>query len=122
MGKFQGNGHERDFTLHRDVVFIFDMYNCQIYPYDSKAKCKQRNHLHPTFPVGISRRIELESGCTDDRYLRLLRDNLPECLDEFQPDFVLFNAGTDCLRGDPLGNMELTENVRGDGQLMIARA
>ncbi len=27
---------------------------------------------------------------------------------QFQADFILYNAGTDCLRGDPLGNLLLS--------------
>jgi hypothetical protein len=33
----QGNGHERDFTGD-SRVYIFDMFNYQIYPGDFKAK------------------------------------------------------------------------------------
>ena len=33
----QGNGHERDF-MNEDRVFIFDVYNRNIYPQDGFAK------------------------------------------------------------------------------------
>lgn len=35
-----------------------------------------------------------------------------EALDEFQPDAVVYNAGTDILEGDPLGNLSITAQVR----------
>lgn len=36
-------------------------------------------------------------------------------MDKFQPEFVIYNAGSDILIGDPLGNM----NISAEG--MIAR-
>jgi histone deacetylase 11 len=29
----------------------------------------------------------------------------------FQPDFILYNAGTDCMMGDPLGQMNLSKEA-----------
>lgn len=57
----QGNGHEHDFGQEKERVFILDMYNASIYPNDRTAK------------AGISRRVELEPGTGDARYLELLR-------------------------------------------------
>lgn len=91
----QGNGHERDFTGD-DRVYIFDMYNGYIYPNDSRAK------------RGISKRIELTPYTSDDVYLELLGSSLKDSLNKFQPDLILYNAGTDCLTGDPLGALDIT--------------
>ncbi|UJR13386.1 hypothetical protein I4U23_000402 [Adineta vaga] len=91
----QGNGHERDF-MDDDRVFIMDMYNSQIYPRDRYAK------------TAIKCKIELESHTNDKTYLRLLHINLEKSLNEFQPDFVVYNAGTDILEDDPLGNLDIT--------------
>jgi histone deacetylase 11 len=33
---------------------------------------------------------------------------LPAVLDEFDPDVVVYNAGTDILEGDRLGNLDIT--------------
>ena len=41
---------------------------------------------------------------------------LPAALDEFDPDVVVYNAGTDILEGDRLGNMDITPEVRGGGR------
>ena len=38
--------------------------------------------------------------------------HLPAALDEFDPDIVVYNAGTDVLEGDPLGNMDITPEVK----------
>ena len=36
---------------------------------------------------------------------------LDKAFEEFQPDFVIYNAGTDILEGDPLGKLAITPNV-----------
>ncbi|CAF1094030.1 unnamed protein product [Rotaria sp. Silwood1] len=91
----QGNGYERDF-MNDDRVYIMDMYNRQIYPHDHQAK------------NAIRCKIELENYTNDKIYLRLLHINLEKCLNEFQPNFIVYNAGTDILQGDPLGNLDIT--------------
>ncbi|CAF4452865.1 unnamed protein product, partial [Rotaria magnacalcarata] len=56
-------------------------------------------------------KIELDNQTDDKAYLRLLHNNLKNSLNEFQPDFVVYNAGTDILQGDPLGNLDITPQV-----------
>ena len=36
---------------------------------------------------------------------------LPQVLDRFKPDMVVYNAGTDILEGDPLGILDITPKV-----------
>jgi len=43
--------------------------------------------------------------------LKNLNRYLNQAFDEFKPDFVIYNAGTDVLEGDPLGKLALTANV-----------
>lgn len=74
----------------KEAVFIFDMYQTPNYPMDSEAK------------RAISMNIPLELHTADKRYLKLLEDKLPACIDKFQPDLIFYNAGTDCLEGDGL--------------------
>jgi histone deacetylase 11 len=38
----------------------------------------------------------------------MLRKELPQAFEEFKPDFVIYNAGTDCMAGDPLGRLNLS--------------
>ncbi|CAF3954546.1 unnamed protein product [Adineta steineri] len=94
----QGNGHEHDF-MNDERVFIMDMYNSQIYPRDQHAK------------TAIKCKIELMNHTDDKTYLRLLHINLEKSLKEFQPDFVVYNAGTDILEGDLLGNLDITPEM-----------
>ena len=37
--------------------------------------------------------------------------HLPRALDEFKPDVVVYNAGTDILVGDPLGILDISAEV-----------
>ncbi|XP_076094848.1 histone deacetylase 11-like isoform X2 [Mytilus galloprovincialis] len=94
----QGNGHERDF-LNDDSVYILDIYNGAIYPRDLKAKAaikKRANCLHHT---------------KDEEYLEKVKSTIDEALNEFEPDIIVYNAGTDILKGDPLGNLDITAEV-----------
>jgi histone deacetylase 11 len=95
----QGNGHERDKldgVFKGLEVFILDIYNYQIYPADGRAK------------QAIDCEVAIKSGTADDEYLGLLRKHLTASLDKFQPHLIVYNAGTDCLEGDPLGNLDIT--------------
>jgi histone deacetylase 11 len=91
----QGNGHERDF-LNDSNVFIVDMYNYKIYPNDTLAK------------KAIAIKGELEPGIGSEKYLGQLEFHLNEAFDQFKPDMVIYNAGTDILEGDPLGRMSVS--------------
>ncbi|MFH4981807.1 hypothetical protein AB6A40_008516 [Gnathostoma spinigerum] len=91
----QGNGHEHDFAGD-NRVYIFDMFNYQIYPGDYIAK------------GAISRAIPLRSGTSDTEYLHQLHRNLSAALGEFSADILLYNAGTDCLSNDPLGCLNIS--------------
>lgn len=93
----QGNGHELDFKDNKDSVYIFDIYNKQIYPNDIEAK------------QGISLGIPVTINIEDEEYLQKLKDGLDKAFTEFKPDLIVYNAGTDCLEWDPLGRMALSE-------------
>uniref|UniRef100_A0A1B0AHJ5 Histone deacetylase 11 n=1 Tax=Glossina pallidipes TaxID=7398 RepID=A0A1B0AHJ5_GLOPL len=91
----QGNGHERDF-LNNSNVYIMDMYNAYIYPKDEPAK------------LAIDCGVELLPRTEDAEYLRYLKRGLQFALNEFRPQLVVYNAGTDVLLGDPLGALSIT--------------
>nr|XP_039267078.1 histone deacetylase 11-like [Styela clava] len=93
----QGNGYAHDF-MNDETVYIFDMYNCMIFPGDETAK------------KAIKRKVELKNAMKDDEYINLLKSNIKEVLDEADPQYVLYNAGTDILKGDPLGKLNISPN------------
>lgn len=96
----QGNGVCHQFMDDRDV-FVFDMYNRSIYPsYDADARDR------------IDCDLPLPTGCRGGEYLELLRGRLPGFLDSVgrsgAPPLGIYNAGTDVVRDDPLGGLDLT--------------
>lgn len=94
----QGNGHERDFQGD-SRVYILDAYNRGIYPKDTEAKS------------AIRRKVELQFYTEDAEYLSTVRTHVEGALNEFTPDLVVYNAGTDIMEGDGLGLLSIT----GDG-------
>jgi acetoin utilization deacetylase AcuC-like enzyme len=77
-------------------------------------------HQHPLYPgtgqpdergagaaLNRNRNVRVSAGTAGPQYLALFEDAIEATLAEFSPDFVLVSAGFDCLRGDPLGGLEL---------------
>ncbi|KAL3655703.1 histone deacetylase [Castilleja foliolosa] len=91
----QGNGHEKDFSGD-SRVYILDMYNPDIYPFDYEAR---RN---------INQKVEVASGTTTNEYLSRLDGALKVATDAFDPELIIYNAGTDILDGDPLGRLKIS--------------
>ncbi|XP_054265341.1 histone deacetylase 11 isoform X2 [Macrosteles quadrilineatus] len=92
----QGNGHERDFLGKEDKVFIMDVYNSSIYPKDREAE------------AAIRCKVKIAPFIEDREYLALVHRNLEKSLDSFQPDILVYNAGTDVLAGDSLGLLSVS--------------
>ncbi len=91
----QGNGFESIFQGDKRVN-TFDMYNRDRYPqHDQHLEIKYNN------PV--------REGCTTEHYLATLRSELPKAIAETNPDFIIYNAGTDILQGDRVGGMAVSE-------------
>ncbi|XP_055613287.1 histone deacetylase 11 [Uranotaenia lowii] len=91
----QGNGYARD-LIDNKSTYILDMYNYRIYPRDQEAK------------IAIRLAVELKPHTDDQEYLQKLRKSLFRAFEEFQPNFLVYNAGTDILKGDPLGLLDIT--------------
>jgi len=93
----QGNGFERVF-MNDASVYIYDMYNKDIYPQDQVAKQK------------ITVDVPLPIGAGDDIYMGLLKERLPSFLDQLtDAKLVFYNAGTDILAGDGLGGLNVSK-------------
>lgn len=97
----QGNGHSED---NANGVFkppinvhVFDVFNSIIFPNDVHAQ------------TGITCAKKLHSGCDDTSYMEKIVDALPEEIDKFEPDLIVYNAGTDILVGDQLGRMDISQ-------------
>ncbi|XP_071810097.1 histone deacetylase 11-like isoform X1 [Asterias amurensis] len=104
----QGNGHERDFMNMQETVYILDMFNRNIYPHDGFAK------------RGIRKKVELDLYTENGPFLRAVEKHLKQALEEFLPDLIVYNAGTDILEGDPLGALSITpEGIEQRDQLVF---
>ncbi|OEL35364.1 Histone deacetylase 2 [Dichanthelium oligosanthes] len=91
----QGNGHEKDFG-NDGRVYTLDMYNSGIYPFEHVAK------------KYIDQKVELDSGTKTEDYLENLDKALKVAECRFQPQLIVYNAGTDILDGDPLGRLKVS--------------
>lgn len=94
----QGNGHERDKLLFGNGrMFIIDAYNQSIFPRDKLAK------------TAIDETILVTDKMTDNQYLNRVSAALSSSLLKFKPDLIIYNAGTDILEGDLLGQLNISE-------------
>lgn len=91
----QGNGFEEIFG-NEPRVAIFDVYNGDIYPNDQHA-AQFIKWKHP-----------IRSKTGTEAYLDLLQTHLPAAIEAWQPDFVIYNAGTDIYHLDPLGALAVS--------------
>ncbi len=88
----QGNGTA---VLCQDdpEVFTFSMHSETNYP----ARKEQSS-----WDIG------LPDGTNDEQYLSVLASALPQLLERFRPDLILYQAGVDVLAGDRFGKLALT--------------
>lgn len=40
-----------------------------------------------------------------------METHIPKAIADFKPNFIVYNAGTDCMKGDPLGNLNVRFNL-----------
>jgi histone deacetylase 11 len=107
----QGNGYEEDLWEHcqRGQVCIFDAYEPMIFPFPAGEAVKQSIHYY------IPYMKEDRGDCFIDYLLKGIA--LP--FDEFQPDFVIYNAGTDTLEGDPVTRLSQTAEAIQDRDFIV---
>jgi acetoin utilization deacetylase AcuC-like enzyme len=69
-------------------------------------------HAEKNFPVRKARSsldVGLPDGTGDEAYMEALTRHLPQVMDDFAPDFVLYQAGVDPHRHDKLGRLAMTD-------------
>lgn len=91
----QGNGTSEAFADEPRVA-ILDCYNRDIFPGDERAR------------RGLRWDLPLASQTEGPEYLGALMEVLPTALDELCPQLLLYNAGTDIVAGDPLGQLAVS--------------
>lgn len=88
----QGNGTAEIFR-NNSQVFTFSMHGEKNYPLQ-----KEKSDLD----------IPLPDGITDEPYLKILHNTLPELLEKHQPEFIFYISGVDVLHTDKLGRLGLS--------------
>jgi acetoin utilization deacetylase AcuC-like enzyme len=88
----QGNGTAEIFK-NDSTVFTFSMHGKNNYPFK-----KEISNLD----------IELDNNTSDDLYLSILHETLPQLIADERPDFVFYLSGVDVLSTDKLGKISLT--------------
>lgn len=88
----QGNGTAEIFTGD-DSVFTFSMHGKHNYPFK-----KETSDLD----------IALENDTDDKDYLAVLKQTLPQLIEDQQPDFIYYLSGVDVIACDKLGKLGLT--------------
>lgn len=72
----------------------------------------------------INQKVEVASGTTTSEYLSRLDGALKVAAGAFDPELIIYNAGTDVLDGDPLGRLKISPNgiaARDEKVFMFAR-
>lgn len=87
----QGNGTAKIFQTD-ETVFTFSIHQHDLYP------VKEKSDLD----------IHLRNGVADEEYLQHLQANIPQILDTFRPELILYQAGADPYEHDQLGELKLT--------------
>jgi acetoin utilization deacetylase AcuC-like enzyme len=99
----QGNG-AADATRPWPWAHILDLYEEDLFPWPK---------VEEDMPAPLPPRM---NGA---EYLGVLHDCLPQALDRFRPDFVLYNAGSDVLWSDPLSRLFLTADDMAERDLYV---
>lgn len=96
----QGDGHEKEKINNEDEdLYIIDAYHEGIFPNDRYSE------------KAIDCPILLNPRTTDNQYIILLHSALTTSFESFRPDIIYYNAGTDIIKGDSQGCLNLSEDT-----------
>lgn len=107
----QGNGYEEDLWEHCQAgkVCIFDAYQPMIFPFPAGELVKQSIHYY----------IPYMKDDRGDCFIEYLLKGINKPFEEFRPDFVVYNAGTDTMEGDPVTKLGQTAEAIKDRDLVV---
>lgn len=100
----QGNGTALVFR-NWPWASILDLYDEGLFPFPKQA---------------VDVPLPVPAGLTGAEYLKIVQEDLPTTLDLFQPDLVIYNAGSDPFEGDPLAYFRLTGDELAERDLLVA--
>ena len=90
----QGNGTASIFNGH-PAVYTFSMHGAHNYPFHKEVSDWD---------------VPLPDGITDEDYLRILAECLPQLITNVKPDIVFYLSGVDILSTDRYGKLRVSEN------------
>lgn len=89
--------HQGDGTA-RILADVPGTYTCSVHCEKNFPVRKAQSDLDVNLPVAMS----------DDAYLQVVSDTLTRLLRDYQPDFILYDAGVDVFADDPLGRLNIS--------------
>lgn len=99
----QGNG-TADTVRPWPWAYILDFFEEDIFPW-------------PKVKEDVS--VSLPARMNGAEYLDVLNKHLPQALDQYRPDLVVYNAGSDVLWNDPLSALFLTVDAMAERDLFV---
>ncbi len=100
----QGNGFATIAKASSGLISIVDFYDESIYPIP-----KVEEDWSVPFPQG-----------TDGKtYLTALEKNVPQAIEKYKPELIVYNAGSDVLEPDPLSSFKLSSNDMSKRDLFV---
>ena len=99
----QGNG-TAECLADDDSTFTFSMHQGDIYPIPKSTS---------------DRDVEMQAGDGDERFMKVLDENLDDIIQLADADICFIVGGCDTLAGDPLANLTMTEAGIGQRDAMI---
>jgi len=102
-----GNGTQHLFD-ERDDVFYASIHRYPFYPGTGAA-----DEIGVGKGRGFTKNIPFDGGAGDAEYLRAVEDSIVRIIEDYKPSAILFSAGFDAHRRDPLGGMRVTESAYG---------
>jgi acetoin utilization deacetylase AcuC-like enzyme len=91
----QGNGTAQIFA-DEPRVFTLSMHGKENYPF-----FKEHSDLD----------VELPNGIEDAEYLRLMREYIPQVIENFKPEIIFYLSGVDVLATDRYGKLGLSQEA-----------
>ena len=105
-----GDGVQNFFYNRRDVMTVsLHETGKEIFPGTGFE-----NEIGTGDGTGYSVNLPLPRGTFDRAYIRAFTDVVEPLLRAYDPQYIVMEMGMDCLSGDPLAHLELTNNAYAD--------
>ncbi len=112
-----GNGTQDTF-YEDNSVFYFSSHQAYIFPGTGAE-----SDIGEGKGSGYTANFPMMAGSTDNELLDIYKNDLPPCVNDFNPDIILVSAGYDLHESDPLAQLNITtEGIRSIVRLILNSA